>query len=346
MPSHFFRAASACALAAGLSLPVSGRAAEPIDIADTADTTDYVMSDFESASLSTPLWGFWYTFTDINSATEVDTIFGNSYLTSFDSLGMPLLDSLFMPDARTFPPGYSESSSRSMRFAYVLGDRRLSCGADCTYDPYVGFGTGFTTQFEYLDLTGSPGIAFWAKSEVAPVVMEVSVLTVDSVADAPDYSMRVTVDTVWERFVIPLKAGPEFAQPAWGPRKPFDAAKVKGMNFGINRGTNPDHLANAVLVDDVTVLDWVFVDPSVAIRKAAVSPAQSALRLDIRREGGLVRVRLPERYAGRIGAVEAVDASGRVRARQAFGAAMKEVALDFGGAVPAGLLYRVRLHGR
>jgi hypothetical protein len=339
MPRDFFRTLSACTLAAGIFLPVGAGADEP------ADTTDYIMSDFETASLSTPLWGFWYTFTDVNSATAVDTVMGNSYLTSFDEFGQPLLDSLFMPDARTFPPGYSEFSTRALRFAYVLGNRRLSCGDSCTYAPYVGFGIGFSTQAEYLDLTGSPGIAFWAKAESAPLVMEVSVATVDTATGAPDYSMRLAVDTTWKRYTIPLAAGPGFAQPDWGPRKPFDITKVKGMGFGINRGTNPDDTANAVLIDDLTILDWIYVEPvdPASVRQGA---AASAMRLAIRREGGRVLVRLPSQYSGRTGEVEAVDASGRVRARQAFGAAMQEVALDFGGAVPAGLLYRVRLQGR
>jgi hypothetical protein len=342
MSRSFSRALSAGVLAIGLSLP------QAVEAADTPDTTDYVMSDFETATLSTPLWGFWYTFTDRNSATEVDTVYGNSYLTSFDSTGQPLLDSLFMPDVRSFPPGYSEFSTRALRFAYVLGDRKLSCGAACTYEPYVGFGIGFSTQVEYLDLTGSPGIAFWAKAESAPVVMDVSVGTVDTstaAIGAPDYSMLVTVDTVWKQYVIPLVAGPDFAQPAWGPRKPFDATKVKGMNFGINRGANPEDTINAVLIDDLSILDWTYVEPvdPSSIRKAS---AASAMRLAIRREGGRVLVRLPDQYAGRSGVVEAVDASGRVRARQAFGAAIREIALDFGGAVPSGLLYRVRTSAR
>lgn len=343
MSSRFTRALPVCALGAALALP------QALSAAGRADTADYVMSDFEAGMLDTPLWGYWYVFTDRNTATAVDTVYGNSFLTTFDSTGFPLFDTLGFPDAKTFPPGYNESSTRALRFGYSLGDRKLSCGAACLYEPYVGFGVGFTTRFDTLDLTGATGIAFWAKADSAPLVMNVSVATKDSVATAADYAKRISVDTAWKRFVIPLAAGPDFLQPTWSPKKPFRPSQVKGMGFGISRGENTGHPANAVTIDDLTILGWKFVEPDIVIDPSSTrrSAMPGALRLTVTREGGRAHIRLPARYAGMRGEVEAVDASGRVRARQSFGATMSEVTLEFGsGAVPAGIQYRVRAQGR
>lgn len=343
MPSRFFDNIPVIALSTMLAAPAGSLAF------GGADTTDYVMSDFEAGMLDTPLWGFWYVFTDRNTPTAVDTVMGNSFLTSFDSTGFPLFDTLGFPDARTFPQGHDSSSTRALRFGYSLGDRKLSCGTACLYEPYVGFGVGFTTRFDTLDLTGATGIAFWAKTDSATVVMNVSVATRDSVTTAADYSKRVTVDATWKRYVIPLVAGPDFMQPSWSPKKPFKVTQVKGMGFGITRGDNPTQLTNAVTIDDLTVLGWKFVEPDIVIDPSSArrSAAPGAMRLAVRREGGRAHIRLPNRYAGLRGEVEAVDASGRVRARQAFGATMSEVTLEFGsGTVPAGLQYRVRAQAR
>lgn len=267
---------------------------------------DYVISDFETGQLNTPLNGFWYFFTDRNSATPVDTVFGNSTLSSVDEYGFPFYDSLGLPDARTFPPGRDSASRHSLKFAYSLGDRRLSCGTACTYAPYVGFGLGFSTLSDTVDLSTAAGIAFWARAEKAPLVLNVSVATRDTTTNAPDYSQRLVIDTAWKRYTIELKASDVFKQPSYGARKPFVSSLVKAMNFGVNRGENDSLLAeNALYLDDLVILDWEYVDPT-GVRRVAARRASAGA--DLAGSGGRMRYLLP---VGR-GKGLIVDVSGRI----------------------------------
>lgn len=310
-----------------------------VSVALACFADDYVVTDFESGQLNTPLNGYWYVFTDRNSATPVDTVFGNSVLTSFDEGGFPFYDSLGNPDPRTFPAGHGDGSTRALRFAYQLGDRRLSCGESCTYAPYVGFGLGFSTLADTVDLTGAAGIAFWAKAEKAPLVLNVSVGTRDTSTTAPDYSQRFVLDTAWKRCTIELKASEAFKQPAYGPRKPFNPTVVKSMNFGVNRGENDSLPENALHLDDLVILAWSWVDPTAIPRRPA--RAGSAPKLALSWAGSLVRIRLPEAWAGKPGQVQAVDAAGRILGRAAFGPAMHEVALDVGRTARQGVRFRI-----
>src|SRR4051812_32907108 len=93
----------AAALAALSVLPVSAQT-NP-----NADTADFVMTNFESPPLSTPFWGYWFTYTDRNSASAMDsTIMGNSYLPlPFDSSGISYYDTLGILDPKIFPIGHT-----------------------------------------------------------------------------------------------------------------------------------------------------------------------------------------------------------------------------------------------
>lgn len=295
-----------------------------------ADTSEYMMSDFESGQiLGTPLNGYWYNYTDKNTATAIDTVYGNSRITSFDSSGFPFTDSMGYYDARTFPVGRAgDSGTHSLRIAYALGDRKLSCGAACSYDPYIGFGMRFTTNADTLDLTGATAITFWAKSEDSTVVVDVSVGTRDTTTGASDYSQSFTIGKEWKQYEILLVTSAVFKQPAWAARKPFDPKVATGVNFGISLGANPGRPENGILVDDLAVRNWVYVDPN-TIPDALVRRAASDYGGGVRSrpiEGGL-RISLPEAYGMKRGRIEAVDAGGRVLGSSVFSPRMAEVDL-------------------
>ena len=301
-------------------LSAAAAAAAP-GYAAPADTADYVMTDFESGQiLGTPLNGYWYNFTDRNTATSIDSIYGNSRLTSFDSSGFPFTDSLGYYDARTFPPGRSgDSASHCLRFAYALGDRKLSCGAACSYEPYVGFGMRFTTMADTVDLTGATAISFWAKAEDSAVTVDVSVGTRDTTPNSADYGQTFTVGPGWKQYTINLAPSGDFKQPTWAAHKTFNPKVATGVGFGINLGANKARPVNAVLIDDLVIQDWAYVDPNTipdAIAAHRPAPAVGGLRAMRTSEG--LRVVLPESYRNRGGTLQAVDARGAVRGSAEF----------------------------
>lgn len=290
----------------GLALGIAGIAMGAAPASAQSTVPDWIVNDFELGTLSTPMNGFWYFFTDRNSATPIDTIYGNSSVTSVDESGFPFYDTVtFEPSVRTFPPGHDSTSMRALKFGYVLGDRPLSCGEACTYAPYVGFGLGFSTMTSSLDFSTSGGIAFWARAEKDSIVVNVSIGAEDTTLDAPDYAQRFVVDTTWKRYTINLVASTDFKQPTWGPRKPFNAAMVKSMNFGVSRGENSLVTENALLIDDLVVIGWEYVDPTSVRRPVA---GRAATRVELQGRKGSLRYLVPGRQGKRM----AVDISGRV----------------------------------
>lgn len=289
----------------GLMIGAAGIAWGAAPVSAQTAPGDWVVNDFESGTLNTPMNGFWYFFTDRNSPTVVDTVMGNSTLTSVDESGFPFFDSLGSPDVRTFPPGRDANSTRSLKFGYVLGDRPLSCGTSCTYAPYVGFGFGFSTITNTLDFSTSGGIAFWARAEKDSLVMNISIGAEDTTTGAPDYSQRFKIDTTWKRYTINLVASEVFKQPPYGPRKPFNATLVKTMNFGVNKGDNPTVTENALFLDDLVVIGWEYVDPTGVRRPVA---GRAGTRVDLPGRGSRVRYRVP----GQQGKGLTVDAAGRL----------------------------------
>ena len=242
--------------------------------AATADSTgDYLVAGFENNPLSTDLWGYWYFYSDNNVATAIDTVKGNSSLISFPS-GSPLYDTVGNYDTASFPLGRAaEAETRSLRFAYTLGDRKLSCGDSCTYPGFVGMGMAFTTQGDgYLDLSTATSISFWARSDSDTVMTEVSVITLD---DPPNgaYSQLFSVGPQWKKYTIKLVASAQFKQPTWVKQQPFNPKVAKGLAFAVSRSyaQNEKHPTNAIRIDDVTLDAWPFVDPA-AIR----APLRSA----------------------------------------------------------------------
>jgi hypothetical protein len=332
-------------LAIGLAAVFQAQAAGS-SLSKAADVVgDYVMTDFEGMELRTPINGYWYTFTDRNTATSVDSIYGNSRLTTFDSSGRPLFDTLGNPDPNTFPAGHSEESLHSLKFGYELGDRKLSCGAACTYEPYVGMGIRFTTMADTLDLTGAVAITFWAKADSAPLTLNVSIGTMDTTTNAADYGQAFKLTTSWAKYTITLKASADFKQPSWAAVKPFNIQRVFGMGFGVNRGENATKPSNAVYVDDITIENWKYVDPyEVGLAGTGTSAGNlgaNSFRVD--RKGGLLQVGLPSAYRGKRGTLEALGVDGRLLTAVEFldGSEAVPVRFDGAAAIPGRVFFRV-----
>jgi hypothetical protein len=271
---------------------VLGMAAGEVRAQAAVDTNNTVIADFESNLGSTAWNGYWYHFNDANSASAADsTLYGNSVITSLDSTGYPFTDSSGYYDRRSYPLGpQGDSDSHSLRMAFQFGDRLLSCGTACTYEPYVGWGLVLTTYHfapaDTFDMTGATAISFWAKSDIDTVTVDFSVFIRDTV-DAPDFSQVVKVGPVWKKYSISLNpATTLLQQPSWATKKPFNLRHVAGMGFGFNRGENKLHTANGMSIDDVTVENWKYVEPPIiedAIRSVArKSGNRAGYRLQIK----------------------------------------------------------------
>lgn len=284
-----------------------------------SDTADFILADF-NGSTSTYFGGAAYAYTDNGTATQVDTVFGNSVLTGFGSSTESPFDSLGGFNPKIFPLGHGgDSADRALRLGFILGDRMLSCGPSCEYPGYVGF-TAALRSFDTLDMSGSEGLAFWAKADSAPLTFNVSVATRDTTTGAAEYGQSFTVDTAWKLCVIKLEASADFAQPSWSPAKPFDPSRATGVTFGVGAGDNAARPANALWIDKLMLLKWKYVEPVVEDPPTAL-PARSGrpdLRFGLLRTGKGLRVRLPAVYGGKSGRVQAIDMSGRVLGEASF----------------------------
>jgi Carbohydrate binding domain (family 11) len=237
--------------------------------AQAPDTVNYILSNFESGIGSTPHNGYWFDFTDNNSVSAEDTaLFGNSRITSVDSFGQPFVDSNWNYLPASYPVGREGvAGTLSKRMGFAFGDRRLSCGTDCSYDPYVGWGLNFTTLFVHaphnnFDLTGATAISFWAKSDSDTVTFNFSVIIKDTViTNTADYAQTIKVGPEWKKYTVELKASAELAQPTWATPKPFNLQMVTGIGFGFNRGQNVTRPTNGISIDDIIIENWQYVAP-------------------------------------------------------------------------------------
>lgn len=271
---------------------VAGMAAVEARAQAPVDTNNTVIADFESNLMSTMWNGYWFHFNDAASASAADsTLYGNSTITSLDSLGNPFYnDSTGEFDPRTYPLGHTgEPNTKSSRMAFKLGDRLLGCGAGCSYQPYVGWGLVLTTQrfnpSDTFDLTGATAVSFWAKSDTDTVTVDYS-LTIRDTINTSDYSVALKIGPTWAKYTISLNpATTPLKQPTWAAKKPFDLRHVAGMGFGFNRGENSKFPTNGMSIDDITFENWRYIDPSLieGIRSwSRASASRSAFRLQIK----------------------------------------------------------------
>jgi hypothetical protein len=270
---------------------VLGLAAGEVRAQAAVDTNNTVIADFESNLQSTMWNGYWYHFDDANSVSAADsTLYGNSVITSLDSLGNPFYDTSGYYDKRTYPLGHTgEADSHSSRMAFKLGDRLLSCGAACSYQPYVGWGLVLTTYrfnpADTFDLTGATAISFWAKSDTDTVTVDYSLFIRDT-SNAPDYSQAIKIGPQWTKYTISLNpATTKLQQPTWAAKKPFDLRHVAGMGFGFNRGENSKFPTNGMSIDDITIENWKYVEPPIidGIRSwSRASASRAGYRLQIK----------------------------------------------------------------
>lgn len=250
------------------------------------DTAHYVMADFESNIQGTPLNGYWFNFTDRGTVSAEDTaLMGNSTITSLDSMGNPFYDTNFNYDAKSYPLGrLGEPETHSLHMGFALGNRPLSCGADCSYAPYVGWGLNFTTRFaprNTLDFTGATAISFWAKSDSDTVMVGISVNMSDTTApNAADYGTVLQIGPQWKKYTISLGSNTTLSQPGWSSPKEFNLKNVTGIGFSFNKNDNSNKPTNGIALDDILIENWKFIEPVIepepepeptAIRNAAKS---------------------------------------------------------------------------
>ncbi len=265
------------------------------------DTANFPLATFDYGLGSGQWGGYWFQYTDGNSASAADsTVMGNSKFTAGDSvLGTP-----FPPDSitgaydlRSFPYDRSgDTTLHSYHMGFALGDRKLSCGTACSYDPYIGWGMNFTYKpapDDTIDLTGSTGISFWAKSDSDTAYVSFSVATLDSTPGAADYSQVFRIGPTWAKYTCKLVASADFAEPAYAAPKPFNPARATGIGWNFNRGLNAKHPTNGITIDDLYIDNWTPYPPeNDAIRPLSRASAHAGWRMQI--QGSQVRIVRPD----------------------------------------------------
>jgi hypothetical protein len=259
---------------------------------------------------------------------------GNSLLTTFASHEDP--------DSMQFVPGHDTSSLYAFKLGYQLGTVRLGCGGTCTYAPHVGLAIGFSQNWDPLDLTGATHITFWAKADDS-VKISVSIGMRDTVPALASYAQFFTIDTTWKKYSIELKASSVFTLPNWVTPVPFDVSRANAIGFSISKDDNLAHPDNALYVDDVEIVNWVYtswVDPAGIAKWNRKGGRADGLRARI--TGDVALVRLPAALLGKSGMIEALDATGRNVGHSAFGPQAMDVSMKVPGASSksAGLYFR------
>lgn len=294
-------------------------------------TKVFTIIDFESRQIQSTLSVYGGAFAD-NSELAPDTVtYGNSMLTTFSGHEDP--------DSSLWVQGYREESSSALQMGYQLGTVRLGCGEDCTYAPHVGIAIGFSPEYDPIELTGATHITFWAKGRDS-LTMSVSIGMRDSVTSPADYSQSFTIDTTWKKYSIKLEPSVDFKLPTWVPQIPFDVVRVNSISFGINKDENPNHLDNALFLDDVEIVNWELSYVSGIFKHGRNAGQVHGLRA--RLSGDVAYVRLPSSLFGKSGVIEAMDATGRKIGQTAFGPQAQDVSLTVPGASAksAGLFFR------
>ena len=266
-----------------------------------ADTVNVALATFDYGRTGTSWGGYWFQYSDQNSASAADTtVMGNSTFTAADSAGNPLPNDTITGayNPLSYPVDRSgDTTLHSYHMGFALGDRKLSCGAACSYDPYIGWGLNFTYRpapDDTIDLTGSTGISFWAKADTDTVTVSFSVSTLDSTPGAADYSQVFHIGPTWAKYTCKLVASAEFAEPAYATPKPFNPAHATGIGWNFNRGLNAKHPTNGIVIDDIFIENWTEYppDPDAVRALSRASAAHSGWRLQV--QGSQIRLVRPD----------------------------------------------------
>ncbi|MBW8889594.1 MAG: hypothetical protein JF616_17700 [Fibrobacteres bacterium] len=265
------------------------------------DTVDYKLSTFDYGLQAGSWGGYWFEYSDMNSAAASDTTLrGNSYFTAGDSITgapFPNNDTSGAYDPRSYTLDRTgDTTLHSFHMGFALGNRKLSCGTACSYDPYIGWGMNFsyrTPPDDTVDLTGSTGISFWAKADTDTAVVSFSVATLDSTPGAADYSQVFKIGPTWAKYTCKLVASAEFAEPSYAAVKPFNPARATGMGWNFSKGLNAKHPTNGIEIDDLAIDHWTDYPPEDGIRSVSrASAAHAGWRLQI--QGSQIRLVRPD----------------------------------------------------
>lgn len=288
---------------------------------------------FDNMQLQSTLNNYGGAYTDVNEMANDSVTYGNSLLTTF-----PVHDD---SDSVQWVPGRNDTAMLAYKMGYRLGTVRLGCGGTCTYGPHVGLSIGFSHDYDPLDLTGATHVTFWAKADDS-VIINVSIGMRDTVAPPASYSQYFKIGTAWKKYSIELKASTVFKLPDWTTQYPFDVSRANAIGFSISKDDNPTQTDNALYLDDVEIVNWVYtsyVDPT------GISTNRKALRNDglhARITGNVALVRLPSAFLGKTGVIEAMDVTGRKVGSAAFGPQALDVSMKVPGSSSksAGLYFR------
>ena len=170
--------------------------------------------------------GFWYTYND-----------GTTGATQTPSAGTS-----FLPE--TIPGGRGTST----KAAHTSGSGFTTWGAGMAFDLNNAGGTA--TKGTY-SAAGFSGITFYAKASASlPLRVNVSTSSTDPVggicsgAKCNDhFGSSITLSTAWTAYTLTFK---DIKQQGWGTPATFDATKLVGLQFQVDKGTTFDFW-----VDDV-----------------------------------------------------------------------------------------------
>lgn len=274
--------------------------------------TPFVFDDFDDGFTANNVGGSWFFWDDSEGG-------GDSKILSGDTSFKP---TEFLPPASLDAGQGGTTYAAKMEFVY--GTKKPSCGTGCTYEPEVGLGADMRTGSDTAaDLTGATHISFWVKGTVAMKGRFMAATT--DITDYAFYGTDLAVTTEWKEYKIDLKSAAQFAQPSWATvKKPFNFAKVNGLEFAFSKEANASLIGGTFFLDGVSIHGWTLpVDPvSVRGGRSAAFPRLLA----VERDGGFL-VALPKKEIDRAGIVEAVGADGRMLGRTAYARGRATVSL-------------------
>ena len=165
--------------------------------------------------------------------------------------------SAMFPEPNTAFTMTKTSDTCHLAAAYVKGSGAVLWGSSVT----CGIGSPYNAS-------GYTGISVWAKSDLGPEVIRVSIPTKDTLPDGgicqpsvasgaiacyDHYGYRITIDSEWKKYTIPFSS---LVQDGWGKKDYFDAKAIYQVLFQIPTGAN-----YAFWIDDLAFLGQLPILP-------------------------------------------------------------------------------------